>query len=94
VINSFIGLCSGSGFFFLLLFLLVTGVHQVNIFGCNSDEVGEESHNDEGFSKEGEDELFLTHLSVVGVIIGSSGSNIDGVSLVDGQVENQLPDSP
>ena len=60
----------------------------------NCDEVGKESNNDESFSKEGENVLFLSGFGVVWLIVSISESSVNSVSLVDGEVENDLPNSP
>jgi len=72
----------------------VRSVHQGDVLADNSNEVSKESNDNESFSKEGEDVLFLSILSIVGIIVGIASTDVDGLSLVDGEVEDDLPDGP
>jgi hypothetical protein len=72
----------------------VWGVHQGNILADNGDEVSKESNDNESFGKEGENVLFLSSFGVVRLVVSISKSSVNSVSLVDGEVENNLPNSP
>jgi len=72
----------------------VWSVHEGNVLADNSEEVSKESQDHESFSEEGEDVLFLSILSVVGFIVGGTSTDVNNISLVDGEVEDKLPGSP
>jgi hypothetical protein len=97
VVGCGITITTGVGFFCGLSFslsFLVWSVHESDVLADNSNEVSEESNDNESFSEEGEDVLFLSILSVVGVIVGITSTDVDNVSLVDGKVEDDLPCGP